>query len=215
MKKLFLENNNLIFLEDGVREPSPETLFLFEQVNKRHSGGSVVVVGTGAGLLPILLSPIFSKVIGLEINSSAVDLSRRNAIANGTKNVEIRESDLFSALNEKVDAIIANPPQMPSPGIDKDHWHSVANDGGTGGRELIDKIINDAPRHLHDGGKLFLSHLEFVNFDETIKKMSQSKMKVKRLDTLTKPFSEFSRTRSGIQDRDTYEVTVFEGVLKA
>src|SRR6056297_1270648 len=96
-----------------------DSVLLSDFVDIRE-GEKVLDLGCGSGVIPLLLAykknP--SKVIGLEIQSDLVKMSRRSVEMNGLKEkIEIREGDLKEIgnyiRNDSFDIVVSNPPYMP------------------------------------------------------------------------------------------------------
>lgn len=87
---------------------------------KVKDGESVVDLGSGSGVIPLLLAfkqkP--GRVIGLEILPELVQLSKKSARMNGLEEIiefiegDIKEIDDYIEL-ESVDLVVCNPPYMP------------------------------------------------------------------------------------------------------
>ena len=83
-------------------------------------GGKLIDLGTGTGILPILLSAKTggSHFTGLEIQKESVDMARRSVIHNGlTDRIDIIEGDIREAdrlfCSASFDTVVSNPPYMP------------------------------------------------------------------------------------------------------
>ncbi|MBO4749265.1 MAG: class I SAM-dependent RNA methyltransferase, partial [Lachnospiraceae bacterium] len=69
---------------------------------------------SGTGTITQLMSPVASKVIGVEIVEEAVEAAKRSAKANGLTNCEFLAGDVLKVLDEvaeKPDFIILDPPR--------------------------------------------------------------------------------------------------------
>jgi len=69
---------------------------------------------SGTGTIAQMLSPVASKVIGVEIVEEAVEAARENAKSNGLDNCEFIAGDVLKvidAIEEKPDLIILDPPR--------------------------------------------------------------------------------------------------------
>lgn len=91
---------------------------------KIKNNASVVDLGTGTGVIPILLSKKSNakELIGLEIQKEVSDMANRSVILNGLENkVKILNGDIRDVHNlferNKVDVVTSNPPYMHSNGI--------------------------------------------------------------------------------------------------
>lgn len=79
--------------------------------------GRVVDLGTGTGILPLLLSGSekISKIVGLEVQEEALELARKSIDDNGlSSKIELLNGDFMEAENlferESFDGLICNPP---------------------------------------------------------------------------------------------------------
>jgi HemK-like putative methylase len=82
----------------------------------------------------------------------------------GERSATIYGGDLYEKLGEKTyDYIFTNPPYI-DPALDrtavsvKEHEPGIALYGGTGGMEIITRIVSGAPAHLVEGGVMYLEH---------------------------------------------------------
>ncbi len=69
---------------------------------------------TGTGTIAQILSPVASRVIGVEIVAEAVEAARKNAAQNGLNNCEFIADDVLKALDNieaKPDFIVLDPPR--------------------------------------------------------------------------------------------------------
>ena len=83
---------------------------------KGKSGGKPVIYDlyTGTGTIAQMLSPVASKVIGVEIVAEAVEAAKKNAAQNGLTNCEFIADDVLKALDNieiKPDFIVLDPPR--------------------------------------------------------------------------------------------------------
>jgi release factor glutamine methyltransferase len=69
----------------------------------------VLDMGTGSGVNAILAAGTAAHVLAVDISPSAVAAARANAAANAV-DVEVRESDVFSAVDGVFDLIVFDPP---------------------------------------------------------------------------------------------------------
>lgn len=106
----------------GLQLIQSESLFSFgtdavllAHFTQLHKGELLVDLGTGTGILPVLLAGRSEgRIIGVEIQQEAAALARRNMMVNGLAHrVTILDGDLKDAprlIKERVDAVVANPP---------------------------------------------------------------------------------------------------------
>ena len=102
-------------------------------------GWKVLDLGCGIGVVGIsvkLLHPE-TKVMMTDINERAVMISRMNIGLQKLEDIEARESDVFSDINDIYDTILINPPQ-------------------TAGKQLCFRMIIESKQHLKPNGLLQL-----------------------------------------------------------
>jgi release factor glutamine methyltransferase len=76
-----------------------------------REGDRVLDVGTGSGVNAILAASKASAVVAVDISAGAVETARANAAANGvTGRVDVRQSDVFDAVDGVFDLIVFDPP---------------------------------------------------------------------------------------------------------
>ncbi|MCS7287019.1 MAG: peptide chain release factor N(5)-glutamine methyltransferase [Anaerolineae bacterium] len=148
--------------------PRPETEILVDRVlewAEKFPSLSIADVGTGSGAVAVALaSRLKGKALIYALDSSprALELARENAIINGVDgNIRFLISDLLSALEEPVEAIVANLPYIPSSQLEKLapelKWEPrEALDGGPDGFDIIRKLLYQAPSYLKERGAMFL-----------------------------------------------------------
>lgn len=101
--------------------------------------GSCLDLGCGLGTIGIVLAKKYAVHVDMvDINGTAVKLSRENAILNNVqRNTNVFESDGFNAVNNMYDNIITNPPIKT-------------------GKHLLFSLMQGAFEHLIKGGQLIL-----------------------------------------------------------
>lgn len=120
-----------IYGSDTIREKIGEYLFnisadSFFQINtkqaykmyeivKKYIGkcNNLLDLYCGTGTIGIYLSSIAKKVIGVEINKSAIEDANNNALLNNVTNIEFICDDVSKVINDfdKIDAIVVDPPR--------------------------------------------------------------------------------------------------------
>jgi release factor glutamine methyltransferase len=119
-------------------------------------------VGTGSGCISVALlhETKNARAIGLEISPPALKITELNATNTKVADrLELRESDIFSALNEQenFDLIVSNPPYIPVADIAalqvevKGHEPLNALTDKGDGLSIIKRLIAAAPEHLKPG----------------------------------------------------------------
>jgi len=100
----------------------------------------ILDLGCGYGAIGIVAARLSDggHVILTDVNERAVRLARENLGENGIANAQVRLGNLYEPVAEMAfDHIVSNPPIRA-------------------GRDVVDRIISDAPSHLLDGGCLWL-----------------------------------------------------------
>ncbi len=125
-----------VFATEGL---DPGTALLVENMVLEGTE-SVLDLGCGWGPIGIAAGLLLSrgKVVMVDVNRRALWLAKKNVREAGLSNVEIRAGSLYESVGEeKFDVIATNPP-----------YHA--------GRETILRILDEAPAHLREGGRLLM-----------------------------------------------------------
>ncbi len=119
-------------------EVDPGTRLLLEALPETLAG-DILDLGCGWGVIGVSIARTWpeARVTMADVNRRALELSRKNAAANGVK-AECQESDGFSALRERrFDMVVTNPPIRA-------------------GKHVIYRMFADAAGQLKSGGALYL-----------------------------------------------------------
>lgn len=151
--------------------PSDDSFLLVECIKKENlSSKKCLDMGCGSGVESeaMLLSGAKS-VLAVDINPSAVIETNKRIKTSFPGHIQklfsAKKSNLFSNVKDKFDFIAFNPPYVPS---DEIKW--VDLDGGEEGREIIDKFIPLAKKHLNKNGVLLLL-ITSLNKPSVVKKI--------------------------------------------
>lgn len=119
---------------------------------------------TGSGCILICLLKLcgFSDIrgVGADISKEALEVARQNAEHLGV-DATFLHSDLFSEVEGQYDVIVSNPPYIRTSVIEelkeevKFHDPLLALDGKEDGLYFYRRIVENSPKYLTKGGKLF------------------------------------------------------------
>jgi release factor glutamine methyltransferase len=155
----------------GVFRPISDTWLLADTARDVARDASVLDVCTGSGALAVSAALAGAReVTAVDVSRRAVLTARLNARLNGVR-IRTLRSDLFSALGDRrYDVIVANPPYVPDPSGDRlpARGPQRAWDAGRDGRIILDRLLAEAPRHLHPGGTVLVVHSEICGTDATL-----------------------------------------------
>lgn len=92
----------------GTHETTSMCTMAIEKYLKRED--TLYDIGTGSGILSLVAGKLgASKVIGIDLDPTAVKVARENIKNNNLENkISIKEGDLFKILDSKADIIVAN-----------------------------------------------------------------------------------------------------------
>lgn len=153
IRKISIGNLKLVIYPD-VFVPIGSSSLVFRNFFKKFNGKCELVldVGTGSGILALLVSKYAEKVIAIDINENAIKSTKENIKLNHIKNIEVRKSDLFEKVNEKFDLIIFNPPFM---GIEAENELEKAFTNKN--FEVLTRFFREVKNYLSTNGKIIIS----------------------------------------------------------
>ena len=142
------------------------TRLLLEALPEQMSGG-VLDLGCGWGVIGISVSRKWpdTRVWMADVNLRALELSRKNAEANGARVTCLESDGMAGLMDRKFDAVITNPPIRA-------------------GKQVIYQMFADAAKCLKPGGALYL----------VIRKQQGAESCVKYLQTLFENVEKLDRS---------------------
>lgn len=150
---------------DRIYEPREDS-FLLAQAVRSMKGERALDLGTGCGIMAIILAENFREVIAADIDPIAVENAMFNAQERGKHNITFLVSDLFSSIKGVYDLIAFNPPYLPpSP---EEGSYSEALVSGKGGRALTDKFLREFSGYLRGSGRVFIVQSSISKYEKTI-----------------------------------------------
>lgn len=187
-----LERNGYRIIQDTKRFCFGMDAVLLSGFARVKEGAHVLDLGTGTGIIPILLEAKTKAehLTGLEIQEDSADMARRSVLLNGLEDKidivtgDIKEAEsLFDAAS--FDVITCNPPYM----IGK---HGITNEGNAktiARHEILctlEDIVSRAAKLLKPGGNFFMVHRPF-RLAEIMTVLQAYKLEPKRMQ-LVYPF---------------------------
>ena len=125
-------------------------------------GHRVLEIGTGSGCVAVAIAHHCPGVLvdATDISTQALDVAAINA-KGWEEQVQIIESDLFSAINGQYQIIVSNPPYVAHDRLvelpmEYQHEPSLALEGGTDGLNIVNRLLPLAAEYLTPDGLLFL-----------------------------------------------------------
>ncbi len=158
------------FINQSVLVPRPETELLIEnaiEIFKNHESPNILELGTGSGIISIVLQKELSNpdITAVDISEEALNIAKMNAEKHEISDIRFVVSDWFSEImNEKFDLIISNPPYVDRSKLSNEELFGIdmepeialySENDGTSDLEFI---IKKSPDYLKDGGWLILEH---------------------------------------------------------
>ena len=189
-----LERNGYRIIQDPGKFCFGMDAVLLSAFSNVRPGENVIDLGTGTGVIPILLEAKTQAghLTGLEIQSDSADMARRSVAMNGLEEKidivtgDIKEADkLFEAASFHV--VTCNPPYMIG-------MHGLQNPDepkAIARHEIyctLEDILQQSARLLKPGGRLYMVHRPF-RLVEILAGMSKYGMEPKRM-RLVYPFAD-------------------------
>jgi release factor glutamine methyltransferase len=164
----------------GVFRPISDTWLLADALDDEPllPGARVLDLCSGSGALAIRAARR-ADATAVDVSRRAVAAIRLNARLNGVK-VRALRGDLFDAVpGQQFNAIVSNPPYVPAPSDELPaRGRTRAWDAGRDGRSLLDRICEQAPRHLRPDGVLLVVHSSLLGYDRTVELLARGGLDV-------------------------------------
>ena len=152
-------------VNEHVLVPRQDTEILVENVlQDLESDMRVLDMCTGSGCILLSLLKLCGCAnvsgVGADISEEALKVARQNAESLEV-NAQFLHSDLFEKVEGLYDIIVSNPPYIPSSVIEelkeevKFHDPYLALDGKEDGLHFYRRIVEESPKYLKKGGKIY------------------------------------------------------------
>ena len=139
-----------------------ENAVKFIRENCSGKKARVLELCTGSGALAVVIAKeTGAEVVATDVSADALEVARKNA-AKYDAEIDFVEGDLFGGVLGAFDAIVANPPYIPTAEIAtlagevRDHEPLLALDGGEDGLDFYRRIASGYDGYLAEGGALML-----------------------------------------------------------
>ena len=189
-----LERNGYKIIQDKNRFCFGMDAVLLSGFATVKEGEKVLDLGTGTGIIPILLEAKTSgeKFIGLEIQEDSADMARRSVMMNGLQNkIHIIDGDIKEASNifggATFDVVTTNPPYMTE-------HHGLQNPEepkAIARHEVkcnLEDVIRESAKVLVPGGRFYMVHRP-RRLADIIRLMREYRIEPKRI-RMVHPFIE-------------------------
>ena len=159
---------------------------LLSSFAKANEGNKVVDLGTGTGIIPILMEAKTkaSSFIGLEIQEESVDMATRSVVMNNQQDkITIKQGDIKTASKDlgaaMFDVVTTNPPYMNNAHalVNPDEAKAIAR------HEIkcaLEDVVREGSKLLKVGGKMYMVHRPLRLMD-IITMMKKYKLEPKRI----------------------------------
>lgn len=181
-------------IDSSVLIPRPETESLVDNIiakNKYHSKLDILDIGTGSGIISIILAMNLpeSNLTAIDVSSEAISLAKKNAVKHGVLDrINFLNQDIFTTefSAQSFDLIVSNPPYvalseyltLQKEIVDFEPKEAVTDEGD--GLKFYSFIAEKAKLWLKDGGKLYfeLGKGQFSFVEEKLKMEGYSNISV-------------------------------------
>ena len=153
------------WVNEHVLIPRQDTETLVEEALKViPSGSHILDLCTGSGCVIISLAALGQGIsgIGVDISEKALEVARENASRLVGAKVVFQKGDLWQSVTGKFNAIVSNPPYIPTDEVEKlevevkDHEPRLALDGTADGLHFYREITAHAAEYLCESGWLLV-----------------------------------------------------------
>lgn len=185
----YLPNTNIYLYQDkDMFRINSDTRYLGEFI-KVNKDDEVLDIGTNNGALLLYVNILgCKKLIGVDINSKAIELCEENMKLNNIVNYELHNCKVQNLVISPVDVIVCNPPYFNS-GRRKEN-ENLKNARHDDNLDVED-LAKSCSKLLKDNGKVFIVYKssEIVNFIDCFKKYNFGVRELKFIYDQNKEYS--------------------------
>lgn len=182
---------DLVISEDREVYPPSEDSQLFVESLDIAEGEKVLEIGCGSGIVSIHCALNGAAVSCGDVNPRAVALTRINAENNGVE-LDVRETDVYSAFDGKYDTVLFNLPYLPAEEDEYEGELVRSWAGGKDGMGPLPELLEHAPEHLLADGRVVVvisslmdqDRLKNVLGDRPVKVLGELPLFFERLSVL-------------------------------
>ncbi|KAJ3182614.1 HemK methyltransferase member 2 [Geranomyces variabilis] len=150
----------------NIYEPAEDTFLFLDTLQKEREYINnldpviCLEIGSGSGCVSVflasLLAPYHALFLTTDINPAANRATLQTATANRIA-IDALRADLLPALRSRIDALLFNPPYVPTPSAEVgSHSIVAAWAGGIDGREVIDRLLPLVSDALSERGVFYM-----------------------------------------------------------
>ena len=187
-----LQRNNLRIIQDPGRFCFGMDAVLLSGFARAKRGENVLDLGTGTGIIPILMSAKTdaAHLSALEIQEDSADMARRSVALNGLQEkIDIVTGDIKEASSvfgrSSFDVVTVNPPYMIA-GHGEDNPHDALAIARHEVLCSLEDVVREAAAVLKPNGRLYMVHRPF-RLAEIIRTMEKYRLEPKEM-RLVYPF---------------------------
>ena len=181
MKETYLPNHQdiKVYSGEGMIGINTDTTLLGEFIEV-YKNDTVLDMGTNTGAL-LLYASLYhpKKLIGIDINTEALEYAKKNMEENHITNYELINEDIINYKNEEVDVIICNPPYFKTKEDNKSNIESL-NLAKHESSLNLENLIPSIRRNLKNNGTLFML-FQTSRMQELFNELSKNKFRIKEI----------------------------------
>jgi release factor glutamine methyltransferase len=197
-----------LLIPPTVFAPRSDAGDLIDAALPRVTGGDVLDLCTGSGVVALSLAPHARSTVAIDRSRAAVAAVRANALLNGRRVSVLRGDLLGPVAGRRFDCIVANPPYLPMAAGARRPIGSAAWDGGGDGRAIIDRLCREAPAHLRPGGRLLLVQSSLARDERTLDLLEEAGLRPALVSSRSGPLGPLAR--ANVPDARAERIVVVE-----